>query len=91
MVCEGAMFDWSGIYFQKVVGAEGSMIAAGYTAFMLTMATGRFISDFIAHRLGFQNTIQLSGLLIATGLFISIILPFKPFCFDFFHDLAFVA
>ena len=71
-----AMFDWSGIYFQKVVGAEGSMIAAGYTAFMLTMATGRFISDFIAHRLGFQNTIQLSGLLIATGLFISIILPF---------------
>lgn len=76
MVCEGAMFDWSGIYFQKVVGAEGSMIAAGYTAFMLTMATGRFISDFIAHRLGFQNTIQLSGLLIATGLFISIILPF---------------
>ena len=39
MLCEGAMFDWSGIYFQKVVVANKQWIGAGYTAFMLTMAT----------------------------------------------------
>jgi hypothetical protein len=49
MICEGAMFDWSGIYFQKVVRAEGGWIGAGYTAFMCTMATGPFYC-----RLGYQ-------------------------------------
>src|SRR3546814_5033088 len=36
MVCEGAMFDWSVIYFKKIVLAEKAWIAAGYTAFMCT-------------------------------------------------------
>ncbi len=76
MICEGAMFDWSGIYFQRVVGAEKSWIGAGYTAFMCTMAGGRFVADWVAHHLGFKKTVQYSGLLIATGLSIAILLPF---------------
>jgi len=76
MICEGAMFDWSGIYFQKVVVAEKDLIGAGYTAFMLTMATGRFIADWIASRFGFKRTIQISGLLIATGLGIAVLFPY---------------
>ncbi|HEY0058836.1 MAG TPA: MFS transporter [Flavisolibacter sp.] len=76
MICEGAMFDWSGIYFQKVVNADKEWVGAGYTAFMCTMATGRFIADWSSARLGFKRTIQLSGLLIATGLGIAIIFPF---------------
>ncbi|MGZ3837886.1 MAG: MFS transporter [Flavisolibacter sp.] len=78
MMCEGAMFDWSGIYFQKVVRADKNMIGAGYTSFMLTMATGRFIADWVASRLGFHKTVQLSGLLIATGLSIAVIFPALP-------------
>ena len=39
------MFDWSGVYFKKVVMAEKAWVGAGYTAFMATMATGRFIAD----------------------------------------------
>ena len=76
MICEGAMFDWSGIYFQKVVKAEKDWIGAGYTAFMLTMATGRFIADWVSHRLGFRKTIRISGLLIAAGLSIAVIFPY---------------
>lgn len=76
MICEGAMFDWSGIYFKKIVNAEGAWIGAGYTAFMCTMAAGRFIGDWVTMKLGFRKTIQLSGLLIVTGLAISLVFPF---------------
>ena len=76
MICEGAMFDWSGIYFQKVVGAEDGWIGAGFTAFMCTMAAGRFVADWVAHRVGVKKTIQLSGVLIASGLLISVMFPY---------------
>src|SRR5215217_5889747 len=75
MICEGAMFDWSGIYFQKVVGAQKAWIGAGYTAFMLTMATGRFIADRVVSKIGFTKTIQLSGLLIGIGLSVTVLFP----------------
>ncbi len=76
MICEGAMFDWSGIYFHKVVQAEKEWIGIGYTAFMCTMAAGRFIADWVAHHIGFKRTIQASGLLITTGLAISVLFPY---------------
>lgn len=76
MICEGAMFDWSGIYFKKVVQAENAWIGAGYTAFMCTMAAGRFVGDWVAMKLGFKKTIQWSGLTIAAGLGISLMFPY---------------
>ena len=75
MICEGAMFDWSGVYFKKVVMAENAWIGAGYTAFMSTMATGRFIADWFAGKFGIRRTLQLSGVLIASGLLIAVLLP----------------
>ena len=85
MICEGAMFDWSGIYFQQVVKADPKLIGAGFTTFMLTMATGRFLADRVVHAYGFTRTIQLSGLLIATGLAIAVIFPSLPMAlFGFF-------
>ncbi|TSD63462.1 MFS transporter [Inquilinus sp. KBS0705] len=76
MICEGAMFDWSVIYFKKVVLATGAWMGAGYTAFMLTMATGRFIADWFAHRFGLKRTLQVSGLLTASGLLIAVLFPY---------------
>ncbi len=75
MICEGAMFDWSGIYFAKVVHPEPAMVTVGYTAFMCTMATGRFIGDWVAFRLGMKRMLQFSGLLTATGLLLAVIFP----------------
>jgi MFS family permease len=76
MICEGAMFDWSVIYFKKVVLAQNAWMGAGYTGFMLTMATGRFIADKFAERFGLKRTLQISGMLTATGLLTAVALPY---------------
>ena len=75
MICEGAMFDWSGVYFQKVVQADQAWVGAGYTAFMATMASGRFVADWFTSKFGLKQTLQLSGILIATGLLVAVLLP----------------
>lgn len=75
MICEGAMFDWSVIYFKKVIHAENAWIAAGYTAFMSTMAGGRFVADWFSGRFGLKRTLQLSGSLTATGLVVAVVFP----------------
>lgn len=76
MLCEGAMFDWSGIYFKKVVLAKPSLVSAGYTAFMSTMALSRFVADYFTVRYGFKRIIQASGLIIMTGLLLAVLLPY---------------
>lgn len=75
MICEGAMFDWSGIYFAKVVRPDHSLVTVGYTAFMCTMATGRFVGDWVAFRLGMKMMLQLSGMLTAAGLLLAVFFP----------------
>ncbi|HEY5326278.1 MAG TPA: MFS transporter [Mucilaginibacter sp.] len=76
MICEGAMFDWSVIYFKKVVIAPIALQGAGFTAFMFTMAGGRFIADFFSHHFGLKRTLQISGALTTTGLLIAVIFPY---------------
>jgi MFS family permease len=76
MICEGAMFDWSGVYFQRVIQPQKELVSAGYTAFMCTMAAGRFFGDFVATRAGRKKTLQWSGILTAAGLLIAVIFPF---------------
>ena len=78
MICEGAMFDWSGVYFKKVVLAREAWISAGFVAFMSTMAGGRFVSDWFVGRFGRRRTLQLSGLLTAGGLLLAVLLPRLP-------------
>jgi MFS family permease len=75
MVCEGTMFDWSGVYFQNVVAVPQKMIPLGYAAFMSTMAAGRFLGDRIVSRFGKQKVLQLSGIVITTGLLLSVVFP----------------
>lgn len=85
MMCEGCMFDWSGVYFKKVVQADPSLIALGYVAFMGTMASGRFITDKIAARYTKVAVIQVSGLLISAGLALAVLFPTVPVAtFGFF-------
>lgn len=75
MTCEGAMFDWSGVYFKNVIQAESALIAAGYLAFMCTMASGRFIADRLVALYGTKRILQMSGVLIVSGLLISVTFP----------------
>ncbi len=75
LVCEGTMFDWSGVYFEKVIQAPKELITLGYVAFMSTMAGGRFAGDWLANRLGKKTMLQVSGIVIAIGLLIAVIFP----------------
>jgi MFS family permease len=76
MICQGAMFDWSGVYFRKVVVAEPSFIGAGYTAFMVSMTAVRFITDWFSQRLGFEKIIVVCGLCTTAGLLIAVLFPY---------------
>lgn len=75
MASEGAMFDWSGVYFQQVVNAPKSLIVLGYASFMIMMATGRFVGDKLIQTHGRKKMLRISGILISTGLFISVLFP----------------
>ncbi|RYY54159.1 MAG: MFS transporter [Chitinophagaceae bacterium] len=75
MASEGAMFDWSGVYFKEVVHAPAKLVVLGYASFMVMMATGRFIGDKLIEKHGRKRMLQASGILISVGLFISVLFP----------------
>jgi MFS family permease len=76
MASEGAMFDWSGVYFKDVVEAPASLVILGYTSFMIMMAAGRFMADFLISRIGRKKLLQISGVMISGGLFTSVLFPY---------------
>lgn len=76
MASEGIMFDWSGIYFKDIVQAPSSLVILGYTSFMIMMATGRFIADYLIAKMGRKLLMQICGVLISTGLFTAVLLPY---------------
>ena len=76
MATEGAMFDWSGVYFKEIVKAPTALVILGYASFMIMMASGRFVGDKIISRYGRKRSLQVSGVIISTGMFISVIFPY---------------
>lgn len=72
-ICEGGMFDWSGIYFKEVVSVE--IFTWGYLMFMICMAISRFASDSITESIGMQKTFLLSAALIVLGIATAVIFP----------------
>lgn len=75
MASEGAMFDWSGVYFKDVVKAPSSLVILGYTSFMIMMAAGRFLADYVTSKIGRKKLLQICGVMISTGLFTSVLFP----------------
>jgi MFS family permease len=76
MICQGAMFDWSGVYFKKVVTNNPSYIGIGYTAFMISMTTIRFVTDWLTYRTGFKTIIAWCGVCTFSGLLIAVFFPY---------------
>ena len=76
MATEGAMFDWSGVYFKDVVLAPQSLVVLGYASFMVMMSIGRFIGDAIILRIGRKRTMQFSGIIISCGMALSVLFPY---------------
>ena len=72
-ICEGGMFDWSGIYFKEVV--KENVFTYGYLLFMIFMATSRFFLDKILDKIGMPRMYVISGLLITIGTLTTVLLP----------------
>ncbi len=75
MMAEGCMFDWSGVYFKKIVEAEPELVSLGYVCFMGAMASGRFVTDKAINRYGKIPVLQVSGILIFLGLLLAVLFP----------------
>ncbi len=80
MATEGAMFDWSGVYFHDIVHAPEKWTTVGYASFMITMAMGRFIGDAVISRIGRKRTLQISGILMFTGMMGAVLFPQFVLC-----------
>jgi len=76
MACEGTMYDWSGIYFNKAVHVSGKTATLGFVVYMVAMTLGRLTGDKLANRCGIRNMLTYSGLLIGSGLLLAVLLPF---------------
>ena len=76
MACENVMYDWSGIYFHKIVNATKGMATAAFVVYMVAMTTGRLLGDKVVNRLGIVPILKYSGLLIGAGLLLAVFLPF---------------
>ncbi|WP_285058174.1 MFS transporter [Pedobacter ginsengisoli] len=72
-ICEGGMFDWSGIYFQEVLDVK--IFTYGYLIFMTFMAASRFLSDIIIGRFGMPKTYIMSAVFVVSGICMAIIYP----------------
>ena len=73
LVVESAMFDWSGLYFEKVLQAPKSL-QIGFLVFMVMMTVGRFLTNAAYRVLGKQRVLQLAGSFIFIGFLISALL-----------------
>ena len=72
-ICEGGMYDWSGVYFKEVIKED--IFTYGYLLFMVCMTTSRFFVDSLLDKLGMLVMYTISGLLISTGIFLAILYP----------------
>jgi MFS family permease len=77
MACENTMYDWSGIYFQKVLHASKPAATAAFVVYMVSMTIGRFTGDKLVASAGIKKVLSFSGILILAGLLFSVLLPYN--------------
>jgi len=77
MACENAMYDWSGVYFEKVIHVSKGNATEGFVVYMIAVTLGRFIGDTVVNRFGIKNMLRGGGIVVFTGLMLSVILPYQ--------------
>lgn len=73
LLAEGSVGDWSAVYLSEYQGADTQTAAFALTAFALSMAIMRFLGDGLVARFGAFAMLQISGLLAATGLIVTLV------------------
>lgn len=72
MLCEGAMADWSVLYYKQIIQDPNGFATAGFTAFSVLMVAGRIFGDRILQHLGLRKTLLINCLLVFLGMTIAI-------------------
>jgi MFS family permease len=75
LVVEGSMYDWSAIYMREIVGASPAFVSAGYAAFSVGMATGRFTGDPVRARVGNLRVLIGSCMMCVLGMGLALLVP----------------
>lgn len=75
MSCEGTMYDWSSVYFKKVVQAVPAHQAWGYIAFTIAVSSARFVGDWFVNKFGVKKILLACGSFTALGFFVSAFFP----------------
>jgi MFS family permease len=75
MMGEGAMADWSVLYFKSLPENKITFITAASTAFSVMMVLGRFLGDRIADKIGIKNMIFINSILFGSGMILALGFP----------------
>jgi MFS family permease len=75
LIVEGAMYDWTAVYMRDVARAGGGFVSAGYAAFSIGMAAGRFTGDPVRARFSEGALVVASCVLCLAGLGMALLLP----------------
>lgn len=75
MACEGTLYDWSSIYFEKAAHAPKAIANVGFAVYMAAMTAGRFLGDRLVSRFGVKPLLHYSGLLMLSGLLLAALVP----------------
>lgn len=75
LFAEGALWDWSAIYFRETLGASKAVAAMGFGVGVGAMAIGRMTGDYFVARFGSPRTLLYSGALTSGGLLLATAAP----------------
>lgn len=73
MLSEGAMADWSTLYYKQVLNNSSGFATAGFTAFSVMMVVGRVFGDKIVNSFGLRKTLLVNCLIVFLGMIIALI------------------
>jgi MFS family permease len=75
MLSEGAIADWSVIYYKKLMSNPQGFATAGFTSFSILMVIGRLAGDKLVLKWGISKTLIFNNLLLCLGM--AIVLLFE--------------
>jgi MFS family permease len=74
MLSEGAMADWSVLYYKQVLNNPNGFSTAGFTAFSVLMVVGRIFGDKIVQTFGLRKTLLINCLIVFIGMSVALII-----------------
>ena len=75
---EGAVGDWGALHLRQDLGAAPGLAAAGYAAFAVAEAIGRFGGTALLARLGQTRVLVFGGLVTCVGMIAAALAPVLP-------------